>query len=230
MSVAQYTPAPQPVAHFPQAVGQPIPPPSKYALLELLSVLPLEGPEGERQRQKAIADSAWFKSRIQTIPQPTPMDRVGLAFINSTTGATLVDQRKIDNAGMRMASAATDLTTAQIQTLILTRWTLPPEVGGEPLLVDVVEHRSMGINSYYVKTTRDVQLKLRDKHVTKMKGNKSWSKKFNTTPVDTVAVLEKDRSETRLDQVLRLQRPISAVEAVALVKSFEKEWMVPSPV
>ena len=210
--------------------GQPIPPPRKHALLELLPMFPLESAEGERQRQEALAHSEWFKSRIQTVPQKTAMDRVGLAVIEATTGASLVNQHKIDNAGMKIASGVNELMAAQVQQFILTRWTLAPEAAGEPLLVDVIEHRSMGINSYYVKASRDANLKFRNKHTSKMKKAKSYSKKFNTTPVDEVAIIEKDKSETGLELVLRLQRPISAAEAVPLIKTFEKQWGVPSPI
>lgn len=230
---AQYAPQPGPPPHqtgapIPYNTGEAVPPPRKHALLELLPMFPLESAESERQRQEALAHSAWFKSRIQTVPQKTAMDRVGLAFIGATTGATLVNHNKIDNAGMKLASATNELLAAQIQQLILTRWTLAD--GGEPLLVDVIEHRSMGFNSYYVKASRDAHLKFRDKHTAKMKGNKSWSKKWNTTPVDVVAVVGKGGGEVALEQVLRLSRPVSAAEAVPLIKSFEKQWGVPSPV
>ena len=231
---SQSASAPMPTQYAPQQQSgapnnEPVAPPSKYALLQLLPMFPLESPEAERQRQEALAHSEWFKSRIQAIPQQTAMDRVGMAFLNATTGANLINTRKIDNGAMKLASATNELMAAQIQQMILTRWTLPSEVAGEPLLVDIVEHRSMGINTYYVKTNRDANLKFRNKHTSKMKGNKSWCKKFNTTPVDHVAIIGGDKSETGLDMVLRLQRPISAAEAVPLIKGFEKQWGVPSP-
>ena len=218
----------------PLGTAAPLPPPSKYALLELLPMFPLESAEAERQRQKTIAQSEWFASRVQAEPKKTPMDRVGLAIIEASGGG-LLNVRKIDNNAMKLQAGMGQMLASDVHFMAITRWTLPPESsqGGEPLLVDILEHGATLFISnvvFYVKATQDVKLIFRNKHTGKVKKGGMYSKKLNSKPVEQVALIGDDKKEIPLEVVLRLQRPISPIEAAELTKGFERTWSIPSPV
>jgi hypothetical protein len=207
----------------PTASVHPIPPPSKHARLEVLPMFPLESAEAEAARQKNIAYSDWFKSQVQTGPKLTAADKAGLAVLNAT-GAGIMNVRKIENSGMKLAAASSAMMAVETGTAVLTRWTL----SDQSILVDVLENRAMGAVVYYVKASRATSVKCRGKHVAKLKDGGSFTKTWNTTPVDNVAFLE-NGGEVEMEQVLRLERGIGPAEMDELRKAFLKQWNVPSP-
>jgi len=206
----------------------PIAPPTKYPHLEALPMYPLESAEGERKRQEKLRHSEKMLSMVQEIPKPTVTQRAGLILLEAS-GATIINNRKIENNAYKVNAYTSKMIASDIHTLVLTRWTLAPECPGEPLLVDIIEQRSPVGITYYAKGTREAKFLFRGKHKGTVKRGSTFKKRFNMTPVDNVSIINADKSETPLDMVLRLERPIAPVVAPDIMKGFDKRWNVPSP-
>lgn len=194
----------------------------------------------ERERQEFQAYIAKEKEREKrNRPQLSTMDKVGLVALGAATGGTLSNPMDGLARGVNtMASTITSLEAATAgnvtNTIIIVRWASPPEEKRyAPVLIDALEIRALGHEEergayLYIKSNREVKIRLGGKHEKKVKRGerKYWSKTIKAS--NKIEVLEKGVGEFPLEMVLERRMAMGAADWVDVSKRFKKTWVVPS--
>ncbi|KAJ9655142.1 hypothetical protein H2198_005917 [Neophaeococcomyces mojaviensis] len=202
--------------------------------LASLPMFPLYTHHEEEARQNALHQSAQLLGQQQPEPQLNMAEKATLGFMDATTGG-LMNVRKLENNLLKVAAGSVAMTAKEAFTLVLTRWAVIANNAGASgnsptIMVDVLEARGMmKSNAVNLKTNAEsVKLSLLGKTGVKVKGSKTWTKNWNTKPVDSLAVVyEKGGAEVPMEVVATVQRGISPAAYAELLKRFEHGWHVP---
>jgi hypothetical protein len=177
----------------------------------------------QKQQRKEV-----LQGRLR--PEPTKGDKMVMQAMKLASGVNIDSARKIENNLTKLNVASTQMTIEQNKLLIFTRWALAPGTGPVTWFVDVLEWRAPkegGANPTYLKMNGNESVKVLGKIVKGLKPGKTWSKNWNFNAVDEMVFVNTDKSEIPMTIVAREERAISAIEAHAVRKRFDKEWTVP---
>lgn len=168
----------------------------------------------------------------------TAGDKVMLHAIGMATGTEFFNSRTIDKGliGLVGAVSAMEQLNSTVHTVLccVTRFAPPPGSACPPIIVDIMESKSLLFtkpSSYMtinVKATMKTKIRVNSKQ-SKLKEGKPWRKVLRG-PLSTVIIIDKEaQAEYPLEKVLCISQPLTANGSNDVVQNFRKQWVVPNP-
>jgi hypothetical protein len=194
--------------------------------------------------QAAVAKTQGHAVEMAGQVQPAPNLNMAEKVVLHASGMEIMNVRKMENAAIKTGASLTALNATNIHTAVSTRW--GAVVDGRTVVVDVYETRVPFSNPWcefqptkppetttttevltvaVLRSNADVRLNVAGKREVKAKAQKTTSKTWTKTPVDSMVLLAGDRN-VEMTVVQREERGISPAEAPTVQKRF-KNWTVP---
>ncbi|KAK0634179.1 hypothetical protein B0T14DRAFT_492189 [Immersiella caudata] len=190
-----------------------------FAHIRHFPMFPLLAAEDQAAVARTQADAAQLGSFVQPAPNLNMAEKAVL----HASGMEIMNVRKMENTALKTTAGLTALNASNVHTAVSTRW--GAVVDGRTVVVDIYETRVPYSNPWLLKSNSDVQLNVARKREIKAKAQKTASKTWTKTPVESIMLLAGDRN-VEMTIVQREQRGISPAEAPTVQKRF-KNWTVP---
>ncbi|KAK4443364.1 hypothetical protein QBC34DRAFT_477818 [Podospora aff. communis PSN243] len=204
--------------YFHPNAGQPVAP-DPFAHIRHFPMFPLLTAEDQAAVVKMQAQAVEMAGQVQPVPNLNVAEKVVL----HASGMEIMNVRRMENAAIKTGASLTALNASNIHTAVSTRW--GAVVDGRTVVVDVYETRVPFSNPWLLRSNADVRLNVAGKREVKAKAQKTSSKTWTKTPVDSIVLLTGDRN-VEMTMVQREERGISPAEAPTVQKRF-KNWTVP---